>query len=352
MNPIRIISCLTSLLLIISCTRSDRFVTVSGYAQGGVYSVKFNLNGSDGMIREDVKTIRDSIDAILQRIDNSLSGYNRNSLVSRFNDGERIRPDSLFVDIYERSYRIYEVTHGAVDVAAAPLFDIWGFGFRNGQMPDDRKVQSVRNFCGLGRMVRDMAGAVGQDGLLWSEDLLIHVGGQSPSLNYNAVAQGYSCDLVAEYLYGLGVKDMMINIGEIYCDGHNPSGMSWTVGIDKPVDGNNELGADVQGIFRVPSGPHGVVTSGNYRKFYIRDGKKYAHTIDPRTGYPVSHNLLSATVIAPNATLADAYATYCMVIGLEASKEFIESDPDLEACLIYDREGEFCTWTSSGMQLL
>ena len=108
---------------------------------------------------------------------------------------------------------------------------------------------------------------------------------------------------------------------------------------------------DVHGIFYVPSGPHGVVTSGNYRKFYIRDGKKYAHTVDPRTGYPVSHNLLSATIVAPDATIADAYATYCMVIGLEESIAFIEAHPELEACLIYDREGEFSTWVSSGMKL-
>ena len=339
------------MLVLFSCSPRDRYVTVSGYAQGGVYSVKFNLNGRDGMIKEDVQVIRDSIDAILVNIDNSLSGYNRRSLVSKFNDGEPIRPDSLFLDIYARSYEIYDVTSGAVDVAAAPLFDIWGFGFKSGKMPDDDHVRAVRGSCGMSRMVRDMDAAAGADGMLASEDMLIESGGELPSLNYNAVAQGYSCDVIARYLYSLGIKDMMVNIGEIYCDGLNPSGNQWTVGIDRPVDGNNELGADVQAVFQVPSGPHGVVTSGNYRKFYIRDGRKYAHTIDPRTGYPVSHNLLSATVIAPDATLADAYATYCMVIGLEASKSFIESSPELEACLIYDRNGEFCTWTSSGIHL-
>jgi thiamine biosynthesis lipoprotein len=351
MNAFRIISCLVTILMIFSCSPGDRYVTVSGYAQGGVYSVKFNLNGRDGMVREDVQTIRDSIDAILVNIDNSLSGYNRKSLVSKFNDGDQISPDSLFLDIYARSYEIYDATSGAVDVAAAPLFDIWGFGFKSGNMPDDEMVRSVRSSCGMGRMVRDMSAAIGTDGVLSPDEMLVQRGEVLPSLNYNAVAQGYSCDVIAQYLYSLGVKDMMVNIGEIYCDGLNPSGNQWTVGIDRPVDGNNELGADVQAVFLVPSGPRGVVTSGNYRKFYVRDGKKYAHTIDPRTGYPVSHNLLSATVIAPNATLADAYATYCMVIGLEASKEFIESDPDLEACLIYDQDGEFCTWMSDGIHL-
>ena len=144
---------------------------------------------------------------------------------------------------------------------------------------------------------------------------------------------------------------MMVNIGEIYCDGMNPSGKAWTIGIDKPIDGNNELGAQLQGVFKVPSGPHGVVTSGNYRKFYVKDGRKYAHTIDPLTGYPVSHSLLSATVIAPDAMLADAYATYFMVIGLERSKDFLSQRTDMEACLIYDEDGDFKTWCTPGFLL-
>ena len=102
-------------------------------------------------------------------------------------------------------------------------------------------------------------------------------GSAYPQLNYNAIAQGYSCDLVARYLYSIGVRDMMVNIGEIFCDGKNPSGVAWTIGIDRPEDGNNDLGDKLQGVFSVPDGPHGVVTSGNYRKFYVRDGKKYAH---------------------------------------------------------------------------
>ena len=196
-----------------------------------------------------------------------------------------------------------------------------------------------------------MSAAIDADGQLSPVSLLRDASGVLPALNYNAVAQGYSCDVIARYLYSLGVKDMMVNIGEIYCDGQNPSGQPWALGIDRPVDGNNELGADVQGIFSVPSGPHGVVTSGNYRKFYVKDGRKYAHTIDPRSGYPVTHNLLSATVVAPDATLADAYATYCMVIGLEESIAFIQSNPDLEACLVYDEAGEYRSWTSDGLTL-
>jgi thiamine biosynthesis lipoprotein len=144
---------------------------------------------------------------------------------------------------------------------------------------------------------------------------------------------------------------MMVDIGEIFCDGSNPSGLPWTLGIDRPVDGNNDPGMQLQGIFRSPEGPHGIVTSGNYRKFYVRDGRKYAHTIDPRTGMPVQHQLLSATIVAENALLADAYATYCMVVGLDEAQKFLSSRPDLEGCLIYDEEGVFRTWCSEGFVL-
>ena len=198
------------------------------------------------------------------------------------------------------------------------------------------------------RLARDMYPA--SEGGLNAGEILVNEG-VLPKLNYNAIAQGYSCDLVAEYLYSIGVKDMMVDIGEIFCDGKNPSGQPWSLGIDRPVDGNNELGAQIQGVFRAPEGPHGIVTSGNYRKFYVRDGKKYAHTIDPRNGYPVQHTLLSATIVAPDAMTADAYATYCMVVGLEASKKFLTENPDLEGCLIYDEDGVFKTWCSEGFAL-
>lgn len=340
-------SILTAVLLAVSCAPVDKYITITGYAQGGTYSVKLNLKGADARPEE----IRDSVDAILSAIDRSLSGYNKNSLLSRFNAGERIIPDSLFLDMYEYAYDIYDETDGIIDVASAPLFDIWGFGFKTGDFPDEEDISRARSASGMKRLHRDIRAAVAEDGTLSSADLLKDPSGDLPKLNYNAVAQGYSCDVVARYLYSIGVKDMMVNIGEIFCDGLNPSGKNWSLGIDRPVDGNNDPGSDIQGIFRSPDGPHGIVTSGNYRKFVIKDGKKYAHTIDPRSGYPVRHNLLSATIVAPDAFLADAYATYCMAVGLDAAKEFISSRSDIDGCLIYDDEGVFRTWCSDGFVL-
>ncbi len=332
-------------VLMLSCAPRDRYLTITGFAQGGTYTVKLNMNGRNGMIRHKPEEIRDSVDAILRNIDNSISGYNKKSLLSRFNAGETVVPDEIFIDIFNHAYRIHEATGGIVDVAAATLFDIWGFGFANDSLPSPAEVAHVLASSGMARLKTEMP-----TGSLSAKDILKEEGAL-PQLNYNAIAQGYSCDLVAEYLYSIGVKDMMVDIGEIFCDGLNPAGQPWSLGIDRPVDGNNELGADIQGVFRAPGGPHGIVTSGNYRKFYVRDGKKYAHTIDPRTGYPVQHNLLSATIVAPDAMTADAYATYCMVIGLEASQAFLASRPDLEGCLIYDSGDGFETWCSDGFVL-
>ncbi len=342
------IICILAFIAIISCSPRDRYITITGFAQGGTYTVKLNMNGTGGMVKVRPEVIRDSVDAILRNIDSSISGYNKKSLLSRFNAGETIVPDGIFMDIYHHAYDIYERTGGIVDVASAPLFDIWGFGFANDSLPSDDEVAKVMAASGMKRLVPSVAPDA--EGRLNAGDILAS-GGPLPKLNYNAIAQGYSCDLVAAYLYSIGVRDMMVDIGEIFCDGHNPSGLPWSLGIDRPTDGNNEPGVQIQGIFRAPEGPHGIVTSGNYRKFYIRDGRKYAHTIDPRTGYPVSHSLLSATIVAPDAMTADAYATYCMVIGLEASQAFLASRPDLEGCLIYDSEGEFRTWCSEGFVL-
>ncbi len=337
-----------ALFLLVSCAPRDRYINITGFAQGGTYSVKLNLNGPEGRIKVEPEEIRDSIDAILRNVDFSVSGYNKKSLLSRFNAGETIIPDGIFMDIYRHAYGIYEETEGVVDVASAPLFDIWGFGFANDSLPSPEAVAEILAVSGMDRLKMEISTDGGGE---LSPAEVLAADGPLPKLNYNAIAQGYSCDLVAEYLYSIGVKDMMVDIGEIFCDGKNPSGKPWSLGIDRPVDGNNELGAQLQGVYRATEGPHGIVTSGNYRKFYIRDGKKYAHTIDPRTGYPVQHQLLSATIVAEDALTADAYATYCMVIGLEASKSFIRSRHDLEACLIYDDNGSFSTWCSEGFVL-
>lgn len=345
-----------ALLSAVSCGKSG-YVSITGYAQGGNYQITVNSEGAS----VPPESMKHSIDSILNVVDFSLSGYNKESLLSKFNSGETIVPDDMLVDIYSRSYDFWKDSEGVLDVAAGPLFDIWGFGFTEGEMPSDEQVAMTLSGCGMRRLVPDMDDVLSADGTLAPKDLVLEGLADDapvlPKLNFNAVAQGYSVDLVASYLYSVGVHDMLINIGgEIFCDGVNPSGQAWTLGIDKPEDGNNVTGAMVQGVFHSPSGPCGIVTSGNYRKFYVKDGKKYSHSIDPRSGYPVSHSLLSATVIATDggdflSTKADALATICMVLGLEPASAMVESMPGIEACLIYDEAGEMKAWTSSSFVL-
>ena len=338
--------------LFTSCHPVDEYVAVSGFAQGGTYSVTVNLNTGNGRIRTTPQQLKANIDSILLQIDNSLSGYNKKSQLSDFNAGKPIHPSPLFLDIYRKSHEIYTRTEGVVDVAAGPLYDAWGFGFWKGELPDAETVDSLKAHSGMKLLHADMESRLLESGVLFPEAMLKDPSSLNhPRLNFNAVAQGYSCDIVAEYLHRLGAKDMMVDIGEIYCEGHNPKGVNWTIAIDTPEDNNNEPGRDICGVFHAPDQPCGIVTSGNYRKFYIRDGKKYAHTVDPRTGYPVNHNLLSATIIAKDAFTADAYATYCMVVGFEEAAAFITENPGLEGCLVYEEEGQMRTWISEGFNM-
>ena len=305
----------TALMLLLACAcTGGKYETFSGYAQGGTYRVKVNMQG----VKVSPETIAAAIDSLLEAIDFSISGYNRNSLLSKRNAGEEIVPDRYFSELLELSEKYKELSGGAFDVYSGPLFDLWGFGFTSDSLPSDEAIERALADCKAGKI-----------------------------LNFNAIAQGYSCDIVAEYLYSIGVKDMLVDIGEIFCDGRNPSGKGWSIGVDNPVDGNESPGSDLRGIWRSNGAAQGIVTSGNYRKFYVKDGKKYAHTIDPRSGRPVEHGLLSASVVAPTAAEADALATACMVLGPQGARELVEALDGVEAYLIF-ADG---VWTSEGFNL-
>ena len=295
--------------LAFGCSRG--YEVVNGYAQGGTYTVKYNAAG----IEPGREEIAAAIGAILDSIDVTFSGYNKMSILSRRNAGEDVAKNEMFLELEQISEEYRILSGGAFDIAAAPLFDVWGFGFKSGEMPTDEEVAAAQELCK-------------------SREIL----------NFNAIAQGYSCDKVAAYLHSIGVHDMLVDIGEIYLEGLNPDHKPWNIGIDTPSDDNAVPGSSLSGVWTSDGGAHGVVTSGNYRKFYIRDGHKYAHTIDPRTGRPVEHNLLSATVIAPTATEADALATFFMVVGVDEARNWVERHPGIEACLITS-EG---TWKSEG----
>ena len=254
----RIFTILTILLLLIpSCRRNTGYVMIQGYAQGGTYTVKLNMDG----VAVSPEKIREGIDSVLTLIDTTLSGYNKGSILSAFNRGEKVRPNPLFLDMYSLAYSWYERTEGAIDCAAGPVFDLWGFGFKSGEMPSDEDVRSAVASSGMGRLSKDISSLVGEDGFLNPSDIVLSGDAALPVLNYNAIAQGLSADMVAAYLSKLGVKDMLVDIGEIFCKGVNPDGRAWSVGIDRPVDGNNSPGADLEGVWRSKGTPCGIVTS-------------------------------------------------------------------------------------------
>ena len=318
-------------LCLCGCGQKNTYVAISGYAQGGVYSVKANLKGAK-ITPEALKT---GIDSLLNTIENSASGFNKNSILSKYNSGENVALDDHFNRLLAAGKLYFDETGGAVDMGAGRLLDARGFGFKKEMLPSDDQIRELMDNYGMKNFD--------------NKDSNIH-----PVLNFNAFAQGYTCDVVAEYLHKFGIHDMLIDFGEIWCDGLNPNGKPWAIAIDRPVDGNNSPGKDIDGVWVGDGKPHGVVTSGNYRKYYIVDGKKYAHIIDPRTGYPVQHNLLSATIIADDAMTADAYATYCMIIGPDEAKKFISGRSDLEGYLIIADENSpsgMKEWTSAGFTL-
>ena len=313
----------------VSCSERIPYHRIEGFAQGGTFHIIYSApeSGSD----ED--TVMTMVSKCLHDIDFSISGYNKGSLLSRFNRGENIVPDRYMLELYSMSRKLWEETGGLFDVSGGPLFDFWGFGFKN-----PKSMDSLRNDTHTARIVDSLLEFTGMD-LLNLENGRIIRKDPRVQLNFNAIAQGYTCDVVADLLDSIGVQNYLVEVGmEIVCKGVNASGKPWRIGIDAPVDGSQVAGENVQKLLNLTD--CGITTSGNYRKFFIMDGKKYSHSINPVTGYPVQHDLLSATVIsidtARSGAISDAYATYCMVIGKEAAAEFINSRSDLRGYLIYD----------------
>ena len=325
----------SSLLLLCGCDRQRSYFRIEGFAQGSTYHV---ICRPVQDMRQDALQAR--IDARLNDIDFSLSGYNKGSILSRLNAGEDLPLDALFVECFERSKDIWAETDGAFDPSAAPLFDLWGFGFSNKGDVSQAAIDSILAFVGMDLLTLEERA----DGM--------HLVKADPrcKLNFNAIAQGYSCDVVARLLDSLGCADYLVDIGrEIRCKGKNANGGRWRIGLDRPTDGNFEEGKDLQAILEVSD--CGIVTSGNYRKFYVEDGRKYAHTLDPVTGRPVTHNLLSATITAADATTADAYATWMMVVGMEHAREILDQRPELGALLVYEQDGQMQTFSQGNIKI-
>jgi thiamine biosynthesis lipoprotein len=295
-----------------------------GFIFGTVYSVTYSNPES--------KDLSAAITRALDDVNNSLSMFNKQSTIAKVNNNEVVQLDSLFLTVWNVGQEVSRSTDGAFDMTVAPLVDLWGFGLKNREIVTDAEVDSLRQY-------------VGYD-LVQLEDGLLRKTYPQMRIDAGAIAKGYACDVVADTLEAYGCTDFCIEIGgELVVKGLNSKGVNWHIAINKPVEDSTCVNSEIQEVVELTN--CGMATSGNYRNYYELDGKRYSHTIDPRSGYPVRHNLLSATIVAPDCMTADAWATACMVAGLDKAKEWIETNDDLKGYLIYEENGEILTWRSS-----
>ncbi|MEG1684439.1 MAG: FAD:protein FMN transferase [Bacteroides sp.] len=280
--------------------------------------------------------LQQEIEDELNKVDASLSPFNKNSIISKINRNEAVKPDSFFITVFNRAEEISKETEGAFDITIAPLANAWGFGFKQGTPVDSLTIDSLRK-------ITDYRKVSCINGEIKKEDSRI-------MLSCSAIAKGYGSDVVAHLFDRKGIKNYMVEIGgEVVVKGDNTKQSPWRIGINKPIDDSLSVNQELQTILKISN--VGMATSGNYRNFYHKDGKKYAHTIDPRTGYPVQHSLLSATVIAKDCMSADAYATAFMVMGMEKAIAFSEAHPEIETYFIYtDEKGNTKTHFTKGME--
>lgn len=278
------------------------------------------------------------IDAALKQVDHSLSPFNKESVITAINNNASMETDSMFVEVFTLAQKVSAETNGAFDITVAPLVNLWGFGFKNMAEVNQAKVDSLLPFVGY-QTVKLVDGKIVKE----------H---PETMLDCSAIAKGYGVDAVGKYLEGLGIKNYMVEIGgEVRVRGTNPRGELWRIGINKPDDDPASISNEIEQVLQVTQ--LSMATSGNYRNYYERDGKKYAHTIDPRTGYPVQHSILSSTVLAQDCATADAFATAFMVLGLDEAKKVLAKHPELMAFFIYtDADGGMQEWHTESLQNL
>lgn len=324
----KILLFITTGVVLAACNQPKPYVSINGFAQGTTYSITYESDLKVDYQRE--------IDSVLADFDTSCSIYNAKSIVTRFNNNDTTaRADKYFSAVFELSRKVWEQSGGAFDITIGPLAEAWGFGFKHKVKLDSVKVDSLKMLVGMDKVTL-------VDGKLVKADSRMF-------LNLNAVAQGYSVDVIAAFLESKGIADYMVEIGgEIRTKGVNPKGRNWVIGVDKPVE-NALPGESFQFILSISG--KSVTTSGNYRKFYEENGVKYSHTIDPKSGFPVRHSLLCATVIGDDCGTADALATAFMVVGLEKAKEMIAKEKGVEAIFVYtDSTGAFKTYATKGAE--
>ncbi len=303
------------------------YTTCEGNVFGTYYHITYHY-GAD---------IQTKIDSVLKDVDNSLSTFNQNSTLAKINDNRSTDTDSMVRTVFTLAKQISENTDGAFDVTVAPLVNAWGFGFKNKENVSDSLIQEIKKHVDFTRVNLDGNQIVKADTAMM--------------LDFSAIAKGYGVDVVGNYLESLNIHDYMVEIGgEIRLGGQNPKGEKWNIGIVKPDPDPTGTNNNLEEVLNITD--IAMATSGNYRNFYEKGNKRYAHTIDPRTGYPIQHSLLSATVLASDCATADAYATAFMVLGMEKAKKVLELHPELKAYFIYTgKDGKYATWHTDNLKI-
>ena len=306
-------------VILISCSKQPQKINYSGVTQGSYFSIIY--------YDEENRHFEAEIDSIFKEVDNSVSLWNENSIIRKVNRNEDVVVNQIFKDNFEWARKASEFSDGAFDATIGPLVSAWGFHYKKELEMTPKMVDSIKQL-------------VDYHNIEIVDDKVVKAN-PNMTLDFNAVAQGYTTDLIGKFLETKGIYNYLVDVGgEIMARGTKPNGEQWTIGIEKPAE-NFDSERSVQ--IKINLKDKGIVTSGNYRKYIEKDGVRYSHSIDPKTGYPVEHNLLSATVIADNASWADCLATICMLVGKEKASKLLENQ-GVEAYFIFvDENGTLQT---------
>ena len=323
------ISLVFVLLLLASCNSQPKKIVLQGEAQGSYYAITY--------FDEQGRNFQHEIDSIFHAVDLSVNLWVDNSVISKVNRNEEVTLDSIFIDNFRIAQEAAKLSDGYFDPTISPIVAAWGFSYRSGDSITPQLIDSLRALVDY-RKVRIENGSVIKDN-------------PAMTLDFNAIAQGYTSDLIASLLDSHGIKNYLVDTGgEIMARGTKTNGQQWIVGIEKPAE---NWDSEQVVYSRIALRDKGLVTSGSTRKYMERNGKRYSHCIDPKTGYPVKHNVLSVTVLADNSVWADALASICMVMGLEKSLPLIESMDGVEAYYIcVNEQNALETFASEGFAKL
>lgn len=324
-----IISVALLLMITTSCQEQNKkYIYDGGFIHGTTYHIVYeNPDGTD---------LQEQIDTLMAGYNMIFSVYEKKSVISKINNNEDVNLNPLFIKCFNEAMEISKISDGAFDITCGPMVNAWGFGPEEKKKMTQEKVDSLKLLTGYQKVKIENGKVIKEN--------------PNMKLDMNALCDGYYCDLIAEFLTLKGCENYMVEIGgEVKAFGKNEKGKIWTIGINKPVEDTVFINSEIQAKVELENSS--LATSGNYRNFYIEDGKKFAHTIDPKTGYPVQHSLLSATVITKDGLTADGFATTFMVLGLEKSIELSEMMPEMEVYFIFsDSLGNNKTYMSEGFE--